>query len=73
MELLGNNLDTHMAQINALGISLTGKVRGSEEDDEKERIAAENDRSIKMFDSIRLSLADPETIRGWAMGEVKKA
>lgn len=25
-----------------------------------------------MFDSIRLSLADPETIRGWAMGEVKK-
>ena len=24
------------------------------------------------FDSIRLSLASPETIRGWAMGEVKK-
>ncbi len=30
------------------------------------------DDERNMFDSIRLSLADPETIRSWAMGEVKK-
>lgn len=39
IELLGSDLDTHMAQISALGISLTGQMRENHRDDDKSKSA----------------------------------